>query len=149
MRITNINTIAALIDRLVSERIKYNVFEMNNKKDNMQHQQKIIDTINQEIILFFEELFNKETYDYLEEFRSTKVELLESLEHMIRGALEIGNAETCRKRTIQENQLDLMNTIKNDLWLRSACEYRVNGKNRFDKIIKKLIGLVSKWKKKN
>jgi len=148
MRITNINTFSALFDRLVSERIKYNVFEMSNKTEEMKHQQEIINHINQEILKFFDELFKKERYDYLEELRSTKVELLDSMEQVIRGDLEIVNAETRRKQYITDKQLDLMTTLKNDLWLRTACEYRVRGKNKLDRTIKKLIELISKWKRK-
>lgn len=144
MRISNVNTIASLIDRLVSERIKYNVLEMSNDTEKMSHQRNIIKEINREIKEFFENIFcNGNKYEYLEEFRTTKVELLESLEQIIRGDLEIVNAETCRKQYIRDNRLDLMTTLKNDLWLRTACEYRVVGKNRFDRLMKKLIGYFS------
>ena len=68
MRVSNIDTLSAYFDRLISERIKLYHFETKYKdKDGMEHQQKVVDEIKLKILDIFIECLENSKYDYVGE----------------------------------------------------------------------------------
>ena len=49
--ITNIDTLSALLDRLISENIKLYFFKKDGVDENIEHQEKVISEINKILIL--------------------------------------------------------------------------------------------------
>ena len=49
MRITNIDTLSALFDRLISENIKLYFFKKDNLKENVNHQEMVISEVKEKL----------------------------------------------------------------------------------------------------
>jgi len=139
MRITNINTLSALIDRLTTEHVKKTSFYINGDHDKVIHQEHIINEIINELNILFEEINQTNKYVYLKEFRTIKPGIVDHIENVIKIDLENIEAEKCRVTYLNKNKVDLMTTLKNDLWLRIGNELRANIKNTLDEEFDKFI----------
>jgi hypothetical protein len=153
-RITNINTLSALIDRLIVERIKYSSFEEaarekagKDKKTfvpskGMNHQLDIIKGIKRDISTLLDEVYVKKSYNYHKELRTTKGTLVNMIEKLIINNLDNRGSERYRIKTLSNGKLNknaLMDALKTDLWLRIAVEDRANNKNTIDASLKKYV----------
>ena len=53
--ITNIDTLSALLDRLISENIKLHFFKKDGIDENIEHQEKVISAIKDRLFVLFDE----------------------------------------------------------------------------------------------
>ena len=67
MRITNIDTLSALFDRLISENIKLYFFKKDNLKENVDHQEIVISGVKEKLSELFTEVLESRRYKYLTE----------------------------------------------------------------------------------
>ena len=67
--ITNIDTLSALLDRLISENIKLHFFRKDGNDGNIEHQEKVIGEIRQRIIKLLSDVYVNKKYDYISELR--------------------------------------------------------------------------------
>jgi len=151
MRIHNIDNLSALMDRLIIERIKYSSFEdaaqENGDKtlsltNKMQHQLKVINEIKSKLDKLLKEVYEKKSYSYVHELRTTKGVLVDMIEKLIIGNLDNRSSERYRIKTLTNGKIDkdaLMDALKTDLWLRLSSENRANAKNSIDKEFKKIV----------
>ena len=65
MRITNIDTLSALLDRLITENIKKFFFNKDNLKEKEHHQDIVIQQIKTKLTELFLEVYDKKSYDYI------------------------------------------------------------------------------------
>ena len=65
MRITNIDTLSAYLDRLITENIKLYFFKKDNLVEKVEHQYKIIHEIKLKINKLFLEILSNNHYDYI------------------------------------------------------------------------------------
>jgi hypothetical protein len=140
MRITNIDTLSAYLDRLITENIKLFFFQKDGLTDKIDHQKIIIQEIKQKINNLLVESLQKNSYNYIEEHRTFDESLiLEELEELIYNDINIGEADRARlEETTKENpNLDRM--IVNEKRLRKANEGRARNKNNIDKQFKGMI----------
>jgi predicted nuclease with TOPRIM domain len=72
MRITNLDTLSAMLDRLVTENIKKFFFEKDGLNDKIEHQVKVIDELKEKISELFHECYNNKKYNYMSEKRTWK-----------------------------------------------------------------------------
>jgi hypothetical protein len=70
MRITNIDTLSALLDRLTTERIKEYNFDKQGKVKEATHQRFVVKEIKIKINELFKEVFETSKYDYVGEKRT-------------------------------------------------------------------------------
>ena len=134
MRITNIDTLSAMLDRLITERIKWYFFNKNNESDKANHQLEVISEIKNKINDLFNECFEKNNYSYKKEFRTFKEDsIIEELEELIINDINIGEADRERLKTVQSNTPNLDKLIINEKRLRKANEGRARNKNEIDK----------------
>ena len=70
MRITNIDTLSAYLDRLITENIKLYFFRKDGLEDKINHQAIIIDEIKKKISELIFDSLKKNSYNYIEEFRT-------------------------------------------------------------------------------
>jgi len=158
-KITNINTLSALIDRLIVERIKYSSFEEHARekagKDknkfalskNMKDQLVIIKNIKGNITSLLDEVYQKKSYNYHKELRTTKGTLVTMIENLVINNLDNRGSERYRIKTLKNGKLNkaaLMDALKTDLWLRLAVEDRANNKNAIDESLKKYVSAEEK-----
>ena len=66
MRITNIDTLSALLDRLITENIKLFFFEKDKLEEKSKHQKIIISEIKIKLNELFLEVYKKDSYDYID-----------------------------------------------------------------------------------
>jgi len=155
MRVHNVDTLSALLDRLVVERIKYASMEdkareeagQNNeesykKTHQMVEQSKTIELIKDKLDRLFILTYKDKSYEYIAEQRTTKGTLVSMIEKLIIDNLDNRGSERYRIRTLENGKLDkeaLMDALKTDLWLRLAVENRANDKNQIDKLFKEVV----------
>ena len=65
--ITNIDTLSALLDRLISENIKLHFFRKENVTDNIEHQENLIEEIKYRITQLLLDTYNERQYEYISE----------------------------------------------------------------------------------
>jgi len=76
MKITNVNTVSALIDRLITEKIKQYFFLMDGDVRAANTQGEIADAINKEIQITLFEAIKDKNYDFASEQRTYKKKFL-------------------------------------------------------------------------
>ena len=97
MRITNIDTLSALIDRLITERIKHFFFNKDKDEIKITHQEKVINEIKTKLVNLFQEIYTKEKYDYLKEHRTfTASNIVENIDQLVTNDIHIGESDRAR-----------------------------------------------------
>jgi hypothetical protein len=137
--ITNINTFSALLDRLITEKIKEYFFVKNNKSNLVKKQRIIISSINKEIIETFILIKKYKGYKYLKENRTFNynaallVKLFSKLTH---EDLNIGMADNELAESIKgKNKKKIVLKLKKS---RNSLENRAVIKNQIDLSLAKI-----------
>lgn len=139
-RITNIDTLSALFDRLVTENIKLFFFTKDNKEKNAKHQMEVISSIRERISSLMKECFLEHGYEYLSEERTfNENSIVEELEQLIFNDINIGESDRARLEQVHSDDPNLAKFIVNEKRLRKANEGRAKNKNNIDKIFKKMV----------
>ncbi len=127
MRITNIDTLSAYFDRLITERIKWYFFNKDKNFEKTEHQEIVISEIKDKISCLMDECFKEHGYNYISEKRTfNENEITDELEDLIINDINIGESDRERLRLV---------TI-NEKRLRKANEGRARNKNKIDEIFK-------------
>lgn len=138
--ITNIDTLSAMLDRLISENIKLYFFKKDNLNKNIKHQEIVIKEIKNRITNLLLDVYKTKEYDYISEKRTYKADMtLESLEQLIKSDIYTGEGDRDNLAELKKEKpnIDLMK--KNHKVLRSANELRAVSKNELDSHFKNLI----------
>ena len=128
LKITNIDTLSALIDRLITENIKLYFFKKENLIDNIEHQERIVLEIRKKISKLFVETF-EDGYDYISEKRTFSNNILESIEELITNDINIGESDRERLKIARMEEKRL----------RKSNEGRSKNKNDIDENFKRLV----------
>jgi len=140
MRITNIDTMSAYFDRLITENIKLYFFNKDNSLEKVKHQQQVISEIKHKISELFLEILKNNQYNYIEEYRTfDETSIIEELEDLIRNDINIGEADRARLDETMKDRPNLDRMIVNEKRLRKANEGRARNKNKIDKQFKDII----------
>lgn len=138
--ITNIDTLSALFDRLITENIKLYFFSKDNLKDKADHQKIVIEEIKTRISTLLKETYERKEYDYLSEKRTfNQNAIVESLDQLIINDINIGESDRERLKQVQSDNPSIDKFIVNEKRLRKANEGRSQNKNDIDEQYKKLI----------
>jgi hypothetical protein len=121
MKITNINTLSALIDRLITEKIKQYFFLMEDDVTAANTQGEIADAINKEIKNYN---FNSEQRTYKKKVSN----LVDSISDLTIMNLNVGKAD--------HNLAGIINNLKLS---RLSLEKRSKLKNNIDNLLKEII----------
>ena len=137
---TNIDTLSALLDRLISENIKLYFFQKDNLTDNIEHQKEVVDQIKKRINNLFIDVFWNKEYNYVSEKRTYKADMtLESLEQLIKSDIYTGEGDRANLEELNKKNPNINAFRKNHKVLRSANELRAVSKNELDKNFKDFI----------
>ena len=140
MRVTNIDTLSAYLDRLITENIKLYFFNKDNLTDKVAHQKIVIEEIKIKISELFLETIERNSYNYIEEHRTfNESAIVEELEELIQNDINIGEADRARLEEAKKEIPNLDKMIVNEKRLRKANEGRARNKNAIDNIFKKII----------
>jgi len=137
MRVTNIDTLSAYLDRLITENIKLYFFNKDNLTDKVAHQKIVIEEIKIKISKLFLETIERNSYNYIEEHRTfNESAIVEELEELIQNDINIGEADRARLAETTKEIPNLDRMIVNEKRLRKANEGRARNKNNIDKLFK-------------
>jgi hypothetical protein len=128
-RITNIDTLSALLDRLVTENIKRFFFDKDGLTEKVQHQDIVISEIKKRLIELFLEVYDNREYNYISENRTfTSSNIVENIEELITNDIHIGESDRARLRV----------AMLEEKRLRKSNEGRSKNKNIIDEKFKEL-----------
>lgn len=138
--ITNIDTLSALFDRLITENIKLYFFTKDNLFDKVEHQKLVIQEVKNRISTLLIDTYEKKEYDYLSEKRTfNENAIVESLEELIINDINIGESDRERLKQVQSDNPSIDKFIVNEKRLRKANEGRSRNKNEIDEQYKNLL----------
>lgn len=138
--ITNIDTLSALFDRLITENIKLYFFTKEKLKDKANHQRVVIEEIKNRISKLLKETYEKKEYNYLSEKRTfNENAIVESLEELIINDINIGESDRERLKQVQSKNPSVEKFVVNEKRLRKSNEGRSRNKNEIDDQYKKLL----------
>ena len=142
MHITNVDTLSALIDRLIVEHIKRFFFLKEGRADSVRHQDRVINEIRQRTSELLAECLSRGNYEFLKEQRTFPAEsFIEELEGLIRHNIECGEADRAKLAELRTGAPAAARIVENELRARKATEGRAKGKNDLDELFKGLVKL--------
>ena len=131
--ITNIDTLSALLDRLVSENIKLYFFKKEKLRKNITHQEEVIKEIRIRIKNLLLNVYKNKEYNYISEKRTYKADMtLNSLEQLIKSDIYTGEGDRDNLAELKKDNPNINLMKKNHKVLRSANELRAVSKNELD-----------------
>ena len=134
MRVTNIDTLSALFDRLITENIKKYFFNKDGKLEESIHQEIVISEVKNKITELFTEVFESGEYPHLSEKRTfDENAIVEELEELIFNDINIGEADRERLSQVNSDNPNIEKLIVNEKRLRKSNEGRARNKNNIDK----------------
>ena len=138
--ITNIDTLSALLDRLISENIKLYFFKKDSLMYNVKHQEEVISDIRKRLVLLFTETFESKSYEYVSELRTYKPDdIVETLEELIHNDITTGEGDRANLKEATSDNPSLEHFTRNHKLIRKANENRATAKNKLDEQFKDFI----------
>ena len=138
--VTNIDTLSALLDRLISENIKLYFFKKDGVDENIEHQEKVIYEIRERIKTLLGEVFIWKKYNYISEKRTYKPDdIVETLEELIQNDIITGEGDRANLKEATSDNPSLEHFTKNHKLIRKANENRAVAKNKLDEQFKGFI----------
>ena len=135
--ITNIDTLSALLDRLISENIKLHFFRKEDVVDDIEHQENLIEEIKYRITQLLLDVYNERQYKYISEKRTYKPEdIVETLEELIHNDITTGEGDRANLKEATSDNPSLEHFTRNHKLIRKANENRAVAKNKLDKQFK-------------
>ena len=138
--ITNIDTLSALLDRLISENIKLHFFRKEGVVDNIEHQEKVIVEVKYRIINLLLDVYKEGEYNYISEKRTYKPDdIVETLEELIHNDITTGEGDRANLKEATSDNPSLEHFTRNHKLIRKANENRAEAKNKLDEQFKDFI----------
>ena len=135
--ITNIDTLSALLDRLISENIKLYFFKKDGLDENIEHQEKVISEIKERLFVLFDDVYREGEYEYVSEKRTYKPEdIVETLEELIHNDISTGEGDRANLKEATSDNPSLEHFTRNHKLIRKANENRAVAKNKLDEQFK-------------
>ena len=138
--ITNIDTLSALLDRLISENIKLHFFRKEYVVDHIEHQENLIEEIKHRITKLLLDIYKEKEYNYISEKRTYKPDdIVETLEELIHNDITTGEGDRANLKEATSDNPSLEHFTRNHKLIRKANENRAEAKNKLDKQFKGFI----------
>ena len=138
--ITNIDTLSALLDRLISENIKLHFFRKENVIDNIEHQESLIEEIKYRKTKLLLDIYKEKEYNYISEKRTYKPDdIVETLEELIHNDITTGEGDRANLKEATSDNPSLEHFTRNHKLIRKANENRASAKNKLDEQFKDYI----------
>ena len=137
---TNIDTLSALLDGLISENIKLYFFKKDSLMYNVKHQEEVISDIRKRLVLLFTDTFESKSYEYVSELRTYKPDdIVETLEELINNDITTGEGDRANLKEVTVDNPSLEHFTRNHKLIRKANENRAEAKNKLDEQFKDFI----------
>lgn len=135
--ISNVNSVSALLDRLVVENIKLFFFEKDDLDEKVKQQKEIIDGIKTLLSQTLVTTISNQNYKVLSENRTFT--LVENVEQLIHNNISIGESDRSRLAESKQESPDVQVFVKEEIRMRTANEGRSKNKNQIDKLLGEII----------
>lgn len=145
-RITNVDTISALIDRLITENIKLYFFQKNEETDSIIHQRDVILELKLRISDLIVKCLEEKDYDHLGERRTWSTKFTDQIEYLTQFDIHIGEADREKLKQLDSDDPSLSILLHQEKRMRVANEGRATSKNKIDDFFKKMVGMKI-WKR--
>ena len=137
MYITNIDTLSALIDRLISENIKLYFFKKDKLTKSIKHQELVIKEIKMRLNSFLTSTIGSRKYEYVSEKRTYKPnDIVETIEELIYNDITTGEGDRANLEEVKSDSPSIKSFTKNHKLIRKANENRAGNKNKLDEQFK-------------
>jgi hypothetical protein len=137
--ITNINTLSALLDRMISENIKLYFFSKDGDDVKVEHQKQVIEEIKGQLSELFLDVYDGR-YDYIPELRTYKSnEIVNTLQELIISDIYTGEGDRANLQEAMKDEPLIEAFIYNHKLLRKANETRAAAKNSLDRQFKEFV----------
>ena len=131
--ITNIDTLSALLDRMISENSKLYFFRKDGIDDNIRHQKKVISEIKYRITKLLIDVYEEKEYKFISEKRTYKPDdIVETLEELIHNDITTGEGDRANLKEATSDDPSLEHFTRNHKLIRNANENRAASKNKLD-----------------
>jgi hypothetical protein len=141
MYITNIDTLSALIDRLISENIKLYFFEKDKSTKNIKHQELVIKEIKMRLNSFLSSTIGLKKYEYISEIRTWNKpdDIIETIEELVYNDIHSGEGDRDNLKEALSDNPSVNKFQRNHKRMRKANETRALNKNKIDEQFKNLV----------
>ena len=140
MYITNIDTLSALIDRLISENIKLYFFRKDELTKNIKHQEVVIKEIKARLNSFLTSTIGSKKYEYVSEKRTYKPDdIIETIEELVYNDIHSGEGDRDNLKEALSDNPSVDKFQRNHKRLRKANETRALNKNKIDEQFKDIV----------
>jgi hypothetical protein len=130
MRLSNIDTLSAYFDRLITENIKLYFFKKEKDLQKIHHQEVTIDIIKEKLSSLLEEVYETGEYQYIGEKRTfDSSSIVEELEDLVTNDIHIGESDRARLKVV----------LMEEKRLRKSNEGRAKNKNQIDILFKDMV----------
>ena len=129
--ISNLNTVSALFDRIITEKIKQYFFYLSKEKKKFKIQTQLINSLHNELQHTFKQIIKSRQYKFIKEKRTFDKDMKNffySVENLIVMNLNVGKSDN-----------NLSKILKNLKLSRASLERRAKIKNDIDDLVKKII----------
>lgn len=138
--ITNVDTLSALLDRMISENIKLYFFKKEGLTENIVHQETVITELKTKVSALLMNTISEGKYDYVSERRTYKIEAItETLEELINCDIQTGEGDRANLAEALKENPDVLLFATNHKRLRKANELRAVNKNKIDEQYKGIV----------
>ena len=135
--ISNVNSVSALLDRLICENIKLFFFEKDGLVEKVRQQQEIIEVIKGLLSNTLVTAISNQNYKVLSENRTFA--LVENVEELIHNDIKIGESDRARLNETKQENPSLQVFFTQEQLMRMANEGRSLNKNNIDKLLGEII----------
>ena len=136
--ITNVDTVSALIDRLICENIKLYFFDKDNKIELVKHQQEIIDEIKNKLSITLGQCLDIHDYLHIEERRTFDInDVIDEIEKLTDYNINIGEHDRMALNGAKSNNVDDMK--RGIFTFRYYNELRSRSKILIDQVFRKIL----------
>ena len=140
MRITNLDTLSAMLDRLVTENIKKFFFEKDGLSDKIKHQDKVISELKSKISKLFYECYSSKKYDYMSEKRTWKDDdVVEDISKLTYNDILVGESDRGVLGEVTADETNVDHLKFQAKRMRTSNEGRSKNKNNIDKKFKNIV----------
>tara|TARA_R110002110_G_scaffold413635_2_gene641275 strand:- start:170 stop:613 length:444 start_codon:yes stop_codon:yes gene_type:complete len=137
---TNIDTLSALIDRLISENIKLFFFKKDDLTDNVEHQKEVITEIQTRLSQLLNDTLTSKKYDYISEKRTYNLDdIVETIEELIYNDITTGEGDRANLVESTSENPSIKTFTRNHKLIRKANENRAANKNNLDEQFKDIV----------
>ena len=139
--ITNIDTLSALIDRLISENIKLYFFKKDKLTKSIKHQELVIKEIKMRLNSFLSSTIGLKKYEYVSEIRTWNKpdDIIETIEELVYNDITTGEGDRDNLKEALSDNPSVDKFQRNHKRLRKANETRALNKNKIDEQFKDIV----------